>query len=335
MTVVPRAAGELLSENCRVSKPTSFLDLGNPTNEQINWLSGYLLGGMRVNQNCDGASATTDPTYRFKTWRHPNCDAQDFLFLIRNTTAQDATIVCTAGAGSGVTKTLTGPNEFYGWDGKRALFDSGDSGDTELTVVCTNVSLSSLMICDVPRATLANGEDVAQYQDPTYAAIAVWQERAIAASTTAGPKNQIQEIIDAWDNYHRQAMAWSVHAPTGSTNSANQLTVAAGAGWTDPFGGVAFKHRARQRSSENTRAYDCWAYTKCDSGGSYQIRITSTNPGPGANSTITSGNLTNTSWAWTQLSTVLVDATADATLLFEMDATDFDCDITALSIYEE
>lgn len=323
----PRTIVEIGDQDVRVGKPVSFLRLGNPIVKQADWLLGCAMGGPRIYSVCEGISTGASPTYRAMIHRHPNCDHLDVAMLVRYQITQvTPTVVITAGTGAATTLTLSVPDDYYGWHSLRMPWGAADSGVLEVVIACTDVSLAAIMAYDVPRPTLGAGDDRIEHQDQDgpHAGSGIVEGWWLTASQTAGARAMIQEVVGAWDDLKPTIFSWP-----GDT--ADALAVAAGAGWTDPFGGATFEGIARRkRATETRRAVDWWAYVKTLAGGTFFLRMTSANPGPGADSTITTGVVSSAAWGWVPIAGVMVDCTTDAHFTLEMDATNQNCYIAAL-----
>ena len=307
MTSVPSSAPSIPASSVKVAKPVSFLDIGNPTVEGVNWLEGYLLGGLRAFTNCDDEPSTTSPTLRYWTYRHPNCDHVDVYVRLKQTVAQStANIVCTAGSGTSVTFNVRVAAYLESEFVLRCPWGSTDAGWQEITVVCTDVAVASLTIYDVPRPTLGSGEDRLDYIDPTNRYVRTAEGWAIAASDEAGPLGMIQEILNAWDNYVPQVCSWSV-------DESNAPTVSAGS-WTNLFGAeVVWDHQCRQKKAEGTNPCTFKLRTKCAAGITYDLRISSSV----GSDTVTLTGLTNTAYAVQTLPNLNVSAQSTDTLTVE------------------
>ena len=326
---------ELYEADQKTGRPASSLRIAHRSAVGINHAAGYLLGGLRVWNACDPGCSDTSGTHRYKTYRHSNCDHLWVVVTYRNVIQDGATIVVTAGTGAAQTFTFTGVAPLVTAEGTitfRCPFAGGDNGVVDLTLALTDIGLLNIAVWDLIRPTLDwSADNCIEDRDSTYPRVGLREGDCIAESTEAGVKGLATQLRNCWDDYKRQAVNWS---------DIGGITGWAGAGWVNPFGSdnaFPFRHQARQKtSSDETTAYTCYSYTKCDAGDQYEIRITSSNPGPAASSTITSGSLTNTAYAWQTLSTLLVDCTTDTALTWEGRLTSGagDIDIAALAILE-
>lgn len=307
MSRVPSGAPQIDTTSTKTARPVSFLNLGNPTVAQVNWLQGYLLGGLRAFSNCDDEPSATSPTLRYWTYRHPNCDHVDiYLRLKQDVVQSSAGIVATAGGGASVTYDLLIAGYRESEVVLRCAWAATDEGWQEITIVCTDVAIASLSIWDVPRLSLGSGDDRLEYIDSSNRYVRVSEGWAIADSDEAGPKGMIQEIIDAWENYIPQVCNWSV-------DEANATTTSSGS-WANLFGAeVVWDHQCRQKKSESTNPCSFKLRTKCAAGITYSIRISSSV----GSDTVTLAGLTNTSYAVHTLPNLEVSASATDTLTVE------------------
>lgn len=326
---------EIQSAAVKTLSPVAFLDLGNPLVTTINHASGYVLGGLRVHQTGSGTTISEDRTYRYYIHRHPNCDHID-VFMSVNMATPNAPFTIAVAAGSGASASITVPIVRTFGIGTamytiRAPWGAADTGIQGVVITCTNVAAASLMICDVPRASLVSGDDKLEYYRSTSLRCRIQEGGAIASSADGSIYASIAVIEKIWTNFHRQAFAWSVGSST------DRYTIAPGGGYVNVFDSgtaLTFKHRARQKkSTSSTVNYTCYYRTWTTAGGSYVFRVAVTNTGGTTNYDGASKSNTAEDWQ-TATTSIAVDCTADATIEFQISATSKAANLTAISMIE-
>jgi len=339
MATVPSSTVEMVSSSTKTGKPVAFLAVGNPLVAQVNYILGYLLGGIRVFQSGSGTTLSEDRTYSFYTYRHPNCDHVDVWFGINMATPNaPCSIAVTAGAGT--TKTIT--ENFIRPSGSgsvlytiRAPWAAGDSGYKIITVTCTNVALSKLVILDCPRKILESGDSKLEFFSSSSLRCRIQEAGAIAASADGSLYSASSLISTAWDNYKRQAFAWSAGSTGATTGDA--YTIASGGGFVNVFDTttpMTITHRGRmKKSTDTTRSYRCYfrAFTP---GGSYVCRVAVTNGVTTTN--YDSASFSNLTFSWqAPITSIAVDCTADALISFQISATSKNAICSDISMVEE
>lgn len=320
--IVPAYFPVIPASAVKVAQPTSSLSIGIPAVNGTNHLLGHCLGGPRILQNCQGPASANGGTvtYRFKSYRHPNCDyVAVFVFVSATISQGTSTIQVQAGTGTAKTRTYV-PGDYSTIDVPFIVpWHSSDSGDAQITVTCAaNINVASISAFDLPRLHIESTDTRLSTHDDTHTRIGVEEGNYLAESDTCGPHGMVQRIEDAWDEYQPQIVAWSEDC--GSTTNAFTTTSAS---YVNILGGTvgAFQHRARQKKSGTTTATSRWhIYSWCESGTSteYQLRVTSSTGG----SAVESAALSNTTGSWqTALSNVAIDNTADDDLTVDVKRT--------------
>lgn len=318
MTVaVPTGYESVLEASCKTGQPASAMRVAQPVQQAINHVLGNDLGGVRA-LGQQPQSETDEGTLYFYTYRHPNVDHILAHITGYMVSKSSGSITLTVGSGATQTWSFGDPNA----DAPRTVVMRaawGGTGYGNVTIVATDFVVESYMLMDLPRQTLGSGDHRVEDVDSTYARIGLSPEDPIAYSSETGPYAILCAIDDAWDDCCRQAVAFAV--PLASATATPRVT-STSTSWTNPFGNsndMTWRHRARQKTSSVERvAYRARLWTRNSDGGDYRVRVTSTNPGPGADSTITSGTLSNTNFASVDLTSIMVDATDDASIEVEV-----------------
>jgi hypothetical protein len=305
---VPTRFNVPAASDCHAGRPCSSLRVAVPAEEGTNHLLGDILGGLRHHQTAGPATTDISGKAYLYTNRHPNCD--HLAFVIRYAVAgqgEEAVIpelTATAGNGSAVVHTGSSRAADNIMLCLFAPWAAADSGDQEATLTWTGCTIRDFSVFDVPRIELGSGDHRVEHVDSGHLRIGLTTERYIADSDEAGPPGLAQQIINAWDDYDPQVFSWWSEQP---------VTVASDS-WTDPFGGVTFKHRARQKKTSDTVVASRWRPYAKVSAGTYSWRVRSAVGGD----TVTSGDLSNTTAAWQTVLTGLdLSCVGDDQFLFE------------------
>lgn len=324
---VPRVMPTLFSPATKTNHVGSSNQLAAPAASALAHLAGYVLRGPVAAMHYRLPTASTSETIRFYTYRHPNCDYLH-LWAIAGLSAQSTAVVAmTAGGGSSRSVSAYFPGSATGTAAIElmAAFDSSDSGYVEVVITCTDVGLYDFVVSDVYRSSLDAGEICVVPIDATYTLAGLGEGQYIVESATAGVSGLITQTAAAWAAGIRTSAVWSGPA----------VSVSDGDGWTNPFEDSVFRHIARQKKTETSRDLRLYAYTKVDAGVTAQVRASTSVAGD----TVTSVDLTHTSYAWTGTPLTQIDAAADGTenITFSMNVSagtgDIDC--TQVCILED
>lgn len=305
----------------RASLPMRVTKVAHPIATCANFVAGYLLGGGLKHFQRTFAATTGTGTARMQVYRHPNCDYVDVFIEVEGQTAQQTcTIVATAGSGAAQTITLdnnaTPPTSAADGDIFQLRCPWGGSGVQEITVVVTYISIRSLAVHEVPRESLTTGDTRVELYDPDYPRIGLLPERVVGDSAVAGPPAMLNTIADSWGYCRLQHLSWWTWE---SNPRESDIDTFGGAGSSsDIFDALKIEFEARQKRSEDRSLVDFWFYAWCEDGGTTgEIKVTSANPGAGADSWVTSSTFTGTTKAWITCADVYVDCTAKASITIE------------------
>ena len=315
MASVSTTRPTLYDPDMRTAKPASALKVTHPATVAINHHLGHLLGGVRVLQTNSGLPQTTGGSLRYKIDRHPNCDHLAVLVVLRNMGQTGPT--CTVKAGTGDLQTYTFGSSLTGASVHRRVLIMapwGNDADTQELIVSTaNIGIQSLTVSDWPRLTLnPTTDDSTEYYDSTYPRCGTREEDSVTESDEAGGESLLAGVRDAWNDNRQQIIAWA-------DMRADPIAVS-GDAYVNPLI-IEFKRRAPQKHATDTRT-TCAVHVYTEKGGApantYDVKVTSSNPGAGADDNAEATGLTNTALAWQSIGDVEVDCTADASIKVEL-----------------
>lgn len=279
MAIVPSSLSNIGSEvPYQIGKPTSSLRVSYPLAKTLNHVLGYRLTGVRHFQTCVGDPASDGPIGRIYTYRNPNADYVDLVFRLKcNIINFAASVAADFGGATTQTQSFFGAGDHDGWYCLRLPCED-KTGAQIITIYCTNVTIATALVYDVPRTTLSAGDDRVEFTDSVSPACGLTEGRYITDSTLAGTDAVGAAVRAAWYNNHRQAVSWWAKEDTDARNTA------AGA-YTNLFDSFEFVHQGRQRLSTDTvRAYKAKYRVKVTGGSTYKIRVNTSIGGSAAES---------------------------------------------------
>jgi hypothetical protein len=236
-----------------------------------------------------------------------------FWLYVRYTSIQAGSIVVKAGTGANQTLSFPTLGDQSGFNYQDAPWDSGDSGDVQITITSTQVSIGGISVFDLPRASLSSGEMALFSADATHSRIGHVEGLYLAESDNTGPHGAIQQIYNAWDEFQPQIVGWSVDDTNAFTTTSTSYQTVLG---TNGVGGNedTFEHQARQKKSGTTVTTSRWhIYSKTDASTEYKLKVTS------GSDAVESATLSNTSFAWqTALTGLEIDNSATDDLTVEV-----------------
>ena len=273
----------------KVGRAVSSLSIGLPCQNGCNYLLGNSLGGLRAMGSCDTSSKTASPTMRFKTYRHPNCSHLG-VFVIGSAGTSGGTIDVTVGTGATESGYVAPGSGYLNSVFLVAPFGSSDSGDVEVLLEVSDLSIRSYSVFDMPRAALESTDDAVFGCDSTYSRIGQIESLYLAESDETGPHGIIQQVNNSWDYYNPQIITWA----EDTTNAFSTTSTS----YVDLFAG-SLRHTCRQKKSGTTTTDTRWhIYSKCSSGSTYKIYIYS------GTDDYETADLNNSSYAWQSAITI-------------------------------
>jgi hypothetical protein len=332
---IPLAPSSWADEHAQIRVPASAGLLARPLVATANHLLGWKLGTLRVlTSSNEGVPVAGTGYHRSIVQRHPN--ATHLLVVVRveayTSILTGGTITVTAGTGAATARTVEGtvPSTCI----VEAPWGAADSGHCELEIKIEACQIRSLSVWDLHRRTLDPdaGDLAIDTLDYTYRQAGLVEGRYLVRSTNVdGVWGLAGRIVDARDEYYRQAVAWYDINDAGFTS--------VGAAFANPFDtDFVFRHQARTyRAADTHRHYTAYLYGESSVAGAdtWEWQITTNMGGPWGSGALASG--LGVGWHPAAGVTIDIDCTAIDDILLEVTTSDAAESVTVygLSIVQE
>ena len=335
---MPRALAP--KDNYCIGRPISATAVSMPSVDRINWLLAQGQGPF-----FSGCWTTSESAVLYgRIYHHPAANSRYVLahIVYDACTKAGSTLEFTPDSGGGTPVTLTvddttsGTRFASGAGWRQACLVVPIAATTEqyTEIDCDGVNVRHLTMWDVPRCALDSATD--SVLEPRYGARSgYWPGRMVTNSTVAGVEALYDAAVIAKATARRSfgwlapsAEAW--HITTAAADTYEQI----GLTELDVDAGWGFRHQARQlKSTDTSKAYNVFALVKGGSteGSGANLMLTSANTSDTAESAVLQ---TDTSYEWVKLgSTLLIDATAQDTLIPEVKAGADEMDIYLRALF--
>ena len=307
--IVPDYMLDQVEANGQIGELAGASGLAIPARDAANHLGGWLTDGMHYVSQTDTPRTGTG---RISISRYPN--VENLLFWVHVATAGGGKAAMNIRAGTGVISAIDvsdiAPQSLFAV----APWGAADSGSQEVYWQCLNCYIDAITIMNIPRGSLSEtgGDDCIERGDPTYLQGGLDEGRFIMSN--GGNDYHVSGIVetveDAYVNFKSTAIA-------GSMMSGSATLAGGGAGSWGPVGNIGpfWAHRARTwRFGDASQSYRCRVRSYRSAGaGNYYWRFRGSN----VPSTVTTGALTDAAGTWRELTSLLIDCTADDKIVFE------------------